>query len=113
MGFQTEFNWVLKLKKEQGLPDNFIVGETCEFFKSGSRVYPINAPIDLLNERWEAVAKVIILETKNDNINTVGKFKILKKYVGMEKEVITAYWRETIEMQFGQRIEDWSNVKVS
>jgi len=113
MGFRFEFNWVLKLKKEQGLPENPMVGEVYDFFKEGTRVYPIGVPIDLVSGKWESVAKIMVIEARQDGLNTIGKFKIIKRFAGIEKEMITYYWRESIEMQLGRKIEDWSDARVS
>ena len=113
MGFISEFNWVLKLKKEQGFPEEFEVGDMFDFFKSGNRLFPVGSPIDLINDRWEAIAKVAVTEYKQDGVNTIGKYKILKIFSGFEKEMVTYYWRESIEMLFGKKITDWSNIKVT
>ena len=46
MGFQTEFNWVLKLKPENGLNESELKEESIfSFTKKNYRTYPINIPI--------------------------------------------------------------------
>ena len=98
MGFKTEFNWVLKLKPEQGLDEEGLErGEIYNFEKDEYRVYPAAIPIDLVNREWEAVAKVVVLEFRNCNGKTCGRYKVLRKYEGEEKHILTNYWKETIE----------------
>ena len=114
MGFKTEFNWALKLKPENGLDESKLeIGKVYDFSKNGYRTYPVDIPIDLINQNWEAVAKVIVIEFKNYKGKTYGKYKVLKIYEGKEKEVLTSYWRETVQIIKGKKISDFSTVKVS
>jgi len=86
-GLQSGFNWALKLKPENGLNENELeVGKTYEFWKSGNRIYPLNIPIDLINQNWEAVAKIIVVEFKNLESRCSGKYKVIKIYEGKKKE---------------------------
>jgi len=114
MGFKTEFNWALKLKPENGLDEsNLEKGKIYEFSKEEYRIYPVNIPIDLINQNWEPVAKIIIIEFKNVNGKTSGRYKVLKIYEGEEKRVLTNYWRETVQIIKGEKISNFSNIKVS
>ena len=114
MGFKVEFNWALKLKPENGLKeDELEVGKTYEFWKSGNRIYPLNIPIDLINQNWEAVAKIIVVEFKNLENRCLGKYKVIRLYEGEEKRILTDYWREIVQIIKGKKISDFSNVKVS
>ena len=114
MGFKTEFNWILKLKPENGLDEkSLVVDSHYEFSKDEYRVYPVNHPIDLLNKNWEAVAKVRVTEFTNKDGKTTGKYEVLKVYIGQEKEFVTNYWRENIQISLGRKISDFSDVKVS
>lgn len=90
MGFEIKFNWALKIDLE----DEFAEGKIYDFKKSGNRVFPIETPIDLINERREAIAKIHVLEFRNTKTETTGKFKIIKIYQGKEKEFLTNYWIE-------------------
>ena len=47
MGYKTEFNWVLKLRSENGFPDDLVVGKEYEFVKEGYRVYPVDTEQNL------------------------------------------------------------------
>ena len=107
MGFKTEFNWALKLTPDQGLDEiGLKAGLVCSFCKDDSRTYPVGMPIDLLNESWLPLAKVIILETTNHGSKTSGKYRIVKVYEGDEKRVLANYWRETVQIIKGGTIED-------
>lgn len=90
MGFEIKFNWVLQIEPA----DDLIPGEVYYFKKSGSRAFPIETSIDLINLSREAIAKIHILEFNNTNKETKGKYRILKIYEGEEKKVLTNYWIE-------------------
>ena len=114
MGFQVEFNWALKLKPENGLDESSLeIGNIYDFSKNEYRIYPVNIPIDLINKNWEFVAKVIVIEFKNSEGKTSGKYKVLKIYEGKEKEILTNCWRETVQILKREKISDFSNVNVS
>ena len=114
MGFQTEFNWVLKLKPKNGLDETKLkIGKSYEFSKDEFRVYPVNNPIDLINENWESVAKVVVEEFKNISGITLGKYKVVKIYEGQEKTILTNYWRENVQIIKGKKISNFLNVKVT
>jgi len=110
MGYKTEFNWLLKLHSDQGIDKNTIkVGEEYMFEKDEHRVYPINIPIDLVNENWEVVAKVVVKEFSVLNDKTQGVWVALKLYNDEESKFLTKYWGETLDflgkiMQEGQKV---------
>ncbi len=109
MGQILEFNWALKIKVDFKLDE----GNEYTFKKKGIRVYPVNIPIDLINEKWECLARIVILEVNHANGETAGRFKVLKVYDEREREFLTSYWRKTVEYVKGRKIEDFSNVKVT
>ena len=79
MGYKIEFNWVLRLKPEYGLPKKLEKGKIYEFRKPEERIYPINMPIGLCDYKSdEILASIIITEFKVSKNKTEGKFKILK-----------------------------------
>lgn len=90
MGFEIKFNWALQIDE----PNNLSEGEVYDFVKSGNRAFPIETPIDLINPKREAVAKVHILEFSNTKTETKGKYKVIKIYIGEEKTILTNYWIE-------------------
>jgi len=113
MGYLSEFNWVLKLKKEQGLVEDLEVEKIYGFNKAGRRNYPIGFPILLVNNDWEAVGNAVVLNFTNDGFNTKGDFKIIKLYEGNEKEVLTNFLRESISYYKNEKIKDYSDVKAT
>lgn len=77
MGYKVEFNWVLKLKPEYGLPKKLIPGRIYKFKKPEERIYPVNIPIELWDyEHKYLLAKIEILEFRISQNKTEGKFKI-------------------------------------
>lgn len=90
MGFEIKFNWALQIEE----PDNLVEGEVYDFVKTGNRAFPIETPIDLINLKREAVAKVHILEFSNTKTETKGKYKVIKIYKGEEKTILSNYWME-------------------
>jgi hypothetical protein len=90
MGFEIKFNWALQITP----PEKLKTDATYDFSKTGNRVYPINTPIDLINENREAISKVKIIEFTNKDGKTIGKYQIIKVYSGTEKEILSKYWKE-------------------
>lgn len=81
MGYKIEFNWVLKLKPENGLPKKLEKGKIYEFRKPEERIYPINMPFGLGDYKSdEILATIIVTEFKVSKNKTEGKFRILKIY---------------------------------
>ncbi|MFA5381699.1 MAG: DUF2584 family protein [Candidatus Micrarchaeia archaeon] len=81
MGFKTEFNWILKLTKQQGLDESTLAeNRIYEFFKKDHRVYPLDTPIELVDEDWISIGLVTILEYTVGGGHTNGKYKVLEIY---------------------------------
>ncbi|RLF64915.1 MAG: hypothetical protein DRN30_04875 [Thermoplasmata archaeon] len=113
MGFVTEFNWVLKLKPEQGFPEEIKEGLTFEFKKQDYRVYPVGIPVYLVDKSWVAVALVLIKEISWKDDSTQGKAVIVKVFSEEEKEVATRLLRKTVEVAKGEKIEDFDGYKMT
>lgn len=94
MGCIYEWNWILKLNKEQ--IQNLKVGVTKNFFKKGIRIYPIDVPIDLVNQNWEAIARCIISSVTLEKDCTKGQYQIMKIYDKEEQNLLTKQWRDTL-----------------
>jgi|Deesub1362A_J573_1020465.scaffolds.fasta_scaffold01835_6 hypothetical protein len=79
MGYKIEINWVLKLPSHQIFQDKESLkeGEIYEFEKAEERLYPLNLPIELVNENWEILAEISIVEITISNGKTKGKYKVL------------------------------------
>jgi len=98
MESKVEFNWALKLKSENGLNEDILKeGEIYEFTKTGNRVYPINIPIDLINQDWVALARIIVLEYTNKENIMSRRYRIIRIYNETEKRTITDYWKKDLD----------------
>lgn len=90
MGYSTKFNWVLQITP----PETIELDRVYPFEKSGNRIFPTNAPIDLIDPNRNAIAKIKIKSVLNGNEITTGMFEIVKIYTGDEKLILTNYWIE-------------------
>ncbi|EAR09229.1 DUF2584 family protein [Reinekea blandensis] len=90
MGFPVTFNWVLQIPLEEPL----LKGQRYPFEKAGNRVFPLLTPIDLIDPQRTAIAKIQILSFQNMPSQTRGEFQVLKRYEGVERDVLTQYWIE-------------------
>lgn len=90
MGFKSEFNWALKLND---LEKKLEVGKEYAFSKDDYRDYPIDMPIDLIDQDWKALARVIIKSCMVKDGKTSGKYEIIKIYEGIEKDILSKYWK--------------------
>jgi hypothetical protein len=90
MGFEIKFNWVLQTDVKDDLKE----GNIYEFEKTGNRAFPIETPIDLIDPERVAIAKISVSQFANISDKTTGKYKVLKIYRGVEKEILTNYWIE-------------------
>lgn len=114
MGYITEFNWVLKLKPEQGLDEeNLEVNQIYDYSKDGARNYPLKYPILLVNNNWEAVGSVEVLGFSAGNDITKGKYKIIKIYEGIDKEVLTKFLQDAIIYYKKDNKNDFSELKAT
>ena len=90
MGFSIKFNWVLQFEPAKKLE----TGMTCSFEKTGNRVFPLATPIDLIDSRRTALAKIKIISFANTINATTGTFEVVKIYTGEEQSVLSDYWAE-------------------
>jgi hypothetical protein len=90
MSYLVRFNWVLKIDP----PKQLAIGETYSFSKSGSRIFPIGVPIDLITLKRKAIAKIKVVNFAQDGQQTTGQFIVIKLYESEEQEFLTTYWQE-------------------
>lgn len=90
MGFPIKFNWVLQITP----PEPIELSHVYPFEKSGNRIFPTTAPIDLIDPDRNAIAKIKIKSVLNENEITTGTFEIIKIYADEEKRTLTNYWIE-------------------
>ena len=114
MGYMPEFNWVLKIKPEQGLDENNLETEKIyNFSKQGSRNYPLLYPILLVNNIWEAIGLVEILNFNADKDSTKGKYKVIKIYKDIDKEILTKFLQDNIRYYKKEYTKDFKDIKAT
>ena len=80
MGMPCEVNSILKLKESQGYPNHLSKGEKYHAQKDGYRIFPVDVPILLVDERWVAHADIKIVKLIWENGYTNVDFKIDRIY---------------------------------
>ncbi|MBI5621491.1 hypothetical protein HY933_01325 [Candidatus Falkowbacteria bacterium] len=78
MGYKTEFNWVLVLTPEQGLPERLMVGTVYPFHKAEERIYPRGWKIGLAGKDWKIIAWVTVVEFTVKENRTEGLFEVVE-----------------------------------
>ncbi len=90
MGYKTKFNWLLKLKPEQGLNEGDIsVGKEYKFTKDNYRTFPVDIPIYLVNKDWQAIGMATIKEYTVGNEKTTGIYKVTKIFDDEQRNIIS------------------------
>lgn len=112
MGFQYEFNWILKLSDlDQQLLE---VQHIYSFSKSGVRAFPLGIPIDLVNANWEAVARCIINTVSLTPETTTGTYTVVEIYDKGKREILTDQWRSLLKIAKGfSDIQDFKDVHIT
>lgn len=112
MGCLYEWNWILKLEETQ-IPE-LKIGKQFNFFKKGMRVYPIDIPIDLVNENWEAIARCVVSSITIEKEVTKGIYQIISIYDEVERNVLTKLWRDTVcHVTKDYKIDDFSKKHIT
>lgn len=78
MGYKIEFNWVVKLKSEHGLPKKLEKGKIYNFKKPEERIYPLHIPIELKDNSDKILSKIEVMEfkvSKNKNRRKVQNIR--------------------------------------
>lgn len=112
MGFQYEFNWILKLSD---LDEHLLkVQETYSFLKNGVRAFPLEMPIDLVNANWEAVARCVINSITITAKTTTGKYTVVEIYDSRKREILTDQWRSLLKITKGfSDLKDFKDVHIT
>lgn len=79
MGMPCEVNSVVKLDRAV-FPIEITLGATHTATKSGYRIFPIDVPVQLVDEQWQAQADVVIEQLIWDNQMTTIVFRIHRVY---------------------------------
>lgn len=112
MGFQYEFNWILKLSD---LDEPLLkVQETYSFSKSGVRAFPLGMPIDLVNANWEAVARCVINTITLTEKATTGKYTVIEIYDNYKRKMLTDQWRDLLKITKGfSNLKDYKDIHIT
>lgn len=96
MGYKAEFNFVLKLKPEQGFPKKLELEKNYLFEKLEERIFPRGVPIDLIDNTWHPVAKVVVEDMVISQNKTRGNFRVIYIYDKHEKALLYNIYKKTI-----------------
>ena len=93
MGYKIEINWVLKLAPYQLRlgKESLVKGCIYEFEKNEERIYPVNIPIELVDENWIVLAEISILEVTIGSGKTKGKYKVLAIPTEKRRSIYSKY----------------------
>ena len=78
----------LKLDNDQ-IPKVLEFGKKYSFKKENHRLYQINVPMDLKDNDWNFLARIVVTEYTIGNNKTEGTFVLVKDFSEDEKNVIT------------------------
>ena len=112
MGFQYEFNWMLKLSDL--IVQQLQINHRYPFVKKGVRAFPIDMPIDLVNGNWEAVARCIINRITITSNETTGEYEVIEIYDEQKRRMLSEQWRSLLKITKDiPDVEDFSKVHIT
>ena len=112
MGAIYEMNTIIKLNKDD--VSCYTLGKDHSFVKDGMRIYPIDVPIDLINDNWEAVACCVIKTITISKDKTEGTYTVLEIYDAEKRQILTSQWRRVLQYAKGEEtIVDYHNVHIT
>jgi hypothetical protein len=79
MGMPCEINSMVKLNSAV-FPADLTIGAIHTATKSGYRIFPIDVPLQLVDEQWQAQADVVIQQLIWENQMTTIVFRIHRGY---------------------------------
>jgi Protein of unknown function (DUF2584) len=79
MGMPCEINSIVKLNAA-AFPPMLALGAIHTVSKAGYRIFPIDAPLQLVDEQWQAQADVLIQQLTWENQMTTIVFRIQRVY---------------------------------
>jgi hypothetical protein len=80
MGMPCQVNSILKLKPTQGYPERLAIGDRHRVQKSGYRIFPLDVPLCLVDEAWQAHADIVIEKLVWEQQTTHVEFRIDRLY---------------------------------
>jgi Protein of unknown function (DUF2584) len=79
MGMPCEINSIVKLNGA-AFPADLTIGAVHTATKSGYRIFPIDVPLQLVDEQWQAHADVVIQQLIWENQTTTIGWRIHRIY---------------------------------
>ena len=80
MGMPCQVNSILKLKAAQGYPESLKIGDRHQVQKGGYRILPLDVPLCLVDDHWQAHADIIIEKLTWEKQSTHLQFRIVRIY---------------------------------
>ncbi|WP_204140973.1 DUF2584 family protein [Halomicronema sp. CCY15110] len=80
MGMPCQVNSILKLKPDQGYPKRLAIGDRHRVQKPGYRIFPLDVPLCLVDESWQAHADIVIEKLIWQQQTTDLEFRITRIY---------------------------------
>lgn len=89
MGYNLEFNCLLRIPKDTLDLTTLKVGEHYTITKTGDRLYPVNIAIEICDDQYVYYGKVAVRKLTLDGTNTVLDIEVLKIFDATERDVYT------------------------
>ncbi|MBD2021580.1 DUF2584 family protein [Leptolyngbya sp. FACHB-36] len=80
MGMPCQVNSIVRLKRSQGYPDRLTLHEQHRVAKSGYRIFPLDVPLQLVDDDWIAHADVVIRSLTWENQTTTLTLEVVRLY---------------------------------
>ncbi|MEB3295825.1 MAG: DUF2584 family protein [Synechococcales bacterium] len=79
MGMPCQVNSIVKLTVS-AFPESLVLGNIYTTQKTGYRIYPIDVPLQLVDDLWQAQGEVVIETLTWENQTTTIVYRIHRKY---------------------------------
>ena len=90
MGYKVEFNTILSVPGDVLDVSSLEIGKIYEVTKDGERIFPLNIPIDLSDESYHFVAKVVVRKLTLEKGKTTLFIEVQKIFSAHEANVISS-----------------------
>ena len=89
MGYHLEHNSLLVIPKQAFDPKKIKKGEKYGVEKTSERLYPLNIPIDICDEKYVYYGKVLVRKLTLEKDKTSLEIEILKVFNKQESRIFT------------------------
>ena len=89
MGYNVEFNCLLKIPHDELDIRTLVVGQRYTLTKDGERLYPLNVPIEFCDEKYIYYGKAAVRRLTLEANKTVLEIEILKIFDTQERDIFT------------------------